>query len=516
VSKRIRILNVNDREIPRYVNEQTLARGGFQVVSVATGQEALALATTEFDVVLLDVQLPDLDGFEICQRIKTNPATAGLIILLTSATFVTAKNKVLGLDSGADGYLVQPYEPAELFATLRSLLRARAAERRAQTLADELGQAMAVRDEFLAMLGHELRNPLATIVTALHVLELRRDGDSLDHYLKILSRQSRSLERIVGDLLDVARMTRGKVSLDRVLVDLRDVADRCVQSLADEIRAAGHTIALELPPAPVIVSGDVVRLEQVAANLVTNAVKYTPKGGHIRVRVAADGPFARFEVTDDGIGMSPEVRERVFDVFVQGHQTLERSRGGLGLGLTVVRELVEMHDGTVAAFSDGDGKGSRFVVELPLLAEALAAASAPAPEPIAEIAGLHIVVIEDNDDARGTLQDALLHFQHQVDVAADGIAGLDLVLEAKPDVVLVDIGLPRLDGYEVARQIRSRMNGKSPRLIAMTGYGQPEDAERATDAGFDLHIVKPVSLKNLQRVLATVPTSTSREKAPRP
>ena len=513
----IRVLNVNDREVPRYVNEETLRRGGFEVVSVANGGAALAAARDDIDVVLLDVQLPDLDGFEICRRLKGDPATSNLIVLLTSATFVTAKNKVAGLDSGADGYLVQPYESAELFATMRSLLRARAAERRAQALAQELREAMAVRDEFLAMLGHELRNPIGTMTTALHLMRQPETAGNSDRFLTILNRQMKSLTRIVDDLLDVARITRGKVSLAHDRLDLRDVARQCVTSLADDIRGAGHEVKLDLAREPVVVVGDPVRLEQVAANLVTNAIKYTPRGGHLAVRVTRAGERARLEVEDDGIGMDTAMRDRAFDVFVQGTQSLDRSRGGLGLGLTVVKQLVELHGGSVAVHSGGVGRGSRFVVELPLVVT-----PAPQPttdlEPAATVAPVHVVIVEDNDDAREALEAALRALGHHVEVAGDGLSGLDLALTTHPDVVLLDIGLPGLDGYGVARALREKCDGARPYLVAMTGYGQPEDRRRAEAAGFDTHMVKPVSLARLQRVLGEVATgkpaaagSTTRE-----
>jgi len=498
-----RVLNVNDREIPRYLNEEMLKREGFEVVSAGSGLEALAKAKQgDFDIALLDVQLPDLDGFHVCQELRKTPETANIIVLMTSATFVTSKNKIAGLEAGADGYLVQPFETAELIATLRALIRAREAERHASQLAKQLQSAMDVRDQFLAMLGHELRNPIGSITNALHLLNTKRDPSAFDHYHAILTRQTRNLSHIIDDLLDVARITQGKVSLERTLVDLREVVRRCVDSNAEETRISQHQLALDLPAGPVRVMGDAVRLEQIISNLVTNANKYTPAGGHLEVRLDATATHATIEVSDDGVGMDQAMQVRVFDVFVQGKQTIDRARGGLGLGLTVVRELVALHDGTVTAFSDGEGKGSRFVVEIPLAPADALAEPAPAETPAG--AGLHIVVIEDNEDARLTLEEALTTFHHEVAAAGDGVSGLELVLKSVPDVALVDIGLPGIDGYEVARKIHERMDGTAPKLIAMTGYGQPEDRARAEAAGFDLHIVKPVVLKKLQQVLATI------------
>jgi signal transduction histidine kinase len=506
--KPIRVLNVNGRDIARSGNEEVLKREGFEPVSAGTGKEALAAASSgDLEVALVDVDLPDLNGVEVCAKLKSDPKTAGMIVLLTSATFVTSRNKISGLDSGADGYLVHPYESAELFATLRSLLRGREAEKRAQALAQALREAMDVRDEFLAMLGHELRNPLAAMTTALHVLNVKRDPATIDRYLQLLTRQAHSLERIIADLLDVARITRGKVSLDKVNLDLREVAQRCVLALSDELRNSGHQLKLSVPDDEVRVLGDQVRLEQVMSNLVTNAIKYTPKGGHLSVRLEQGDGRARLEVSDDGIGMTEAMRAQVFDLFVQAKQSLDRSRGGLGLGLTVVRQLVEMHEGQVSVESEGEGKGSRFIVDLPLaVEEARPAKATPRPKftPPPPERGLRVLVVEDNEDARNTLQEALALFKHEVITAADGLEGLKLVVSQKPQVALVDIGLPRLDGYEVARLAREELAGDCPHLIAMTGYGQPDDRERALKAGFNLHIVKPVALPELLALLETI------------
>jgi signal transduction histidine kinase len=491
-----RILNVNDREIPRYVNEEMLRRAGFDVVSVASGLEALGRAR-EFELVVLDVQLPDLDGFEVCRRLKRDPATAGVVVLLTSAAFVSSVNKVTGLESGADGYIVQPFEGAELIATVRALLRTRAAEREAQALAKELRAAMDVRDEFLAMLGHELRNPIGAISTALHLL--REQPAALPRYLKILDRQTTNLGRIVDDLLDVARITRGKLSLQREPVELKELVERAVQALAGE---AHDGIAIAVSGERVKVLGDPVRLEQIVANLLTNAIKYTPRGGRADVKIARDGDQAVISVTDTGIGMDAATCARVFDLFVQGKQSIDRSRGGLGLGLTVVRQLVELHGGKVVAHSAGEGKGSTFTVSLPRHEEATREMQVAEPAP--DVAPLHVVAIEDNDDVRETMCDALAMLGYKVDSAADGKAGVELVLAKRPDVALVDIGLPELDGYGVARAVRAA-GGRQPQMIAVTGYGQPEDHQRCLAAGFDMHVTKPVTLARLRSLFASRP-----------
>jgi signal transduction histidine kinase len=500
-----RILNVNDRDIPRYVNEELLRREGFEVVSVPTGEHALATLDSGFDLVLLDVQLPGLDGFDVCRRIKANPTTASVAVLLSSSTFVTTRNKVTGLESGADGYLVQPFEASELIATIRALLRTRAAERRASALADELSRAMEVRDEFLAMLGHELRNPIGTISTALHLLDTAEPGEVRERCGEMLRRQTYNLSRIVDDLLDVARITRGKVVLEMHTVDLFDVLARCRDAMGAEVLGSRHDVAIELVGESTFVSGDPVRIEQIVTNLLTNAIKYTPSGGRVTLRLTRRAERAVVEVSDTGIGMDAPTLARVFDVFAQGKQGLDRSRGGLGLGLTVVRRLVELHGGTIAASSAGEGEGSTFTVELPLAAPKQPAEPAPAPPPPTDgLASLRLLIVEDNHDARESL--ALLLRQHCGEVATegDGLAGLERAVREHFDVMLVDIGLPSLDGYEVARRLCEGAGEARPLLIAMTGYGQPEDRRRALEVGFDLHLIKPISVTKLVEHLARV------------
>lgn len=509
-SSRPRILNVNDREIPRYVNAEILRAQQFDVVSVATGEEAVSRIAGDIDLVLLDIKLPGIDGFDVCRHIKRDPATANIAVLLSSATFVSSRAKVTGLESGADGYLVQPFEPPELIATIRALLRTRAAERRATALAGQLQQAMEVRDEFLAMLGHELRNPIGAITTAVQLLDKRRDPDAVDRYAPILRRQTMSLGRIVDDLLDVSRMTRGKVTLERQIVDLRAVVDRCREALGNEVLGRKHQVEITVTGPRTAVDGDPVRLEQIVMNLLTNAVKYTPSGGHVAVVVGHDGDSAVLSVTDDGIGMDASTLARAFDVFAQGQQGLDRSRGGLGLGLTVVRGLVELHGGTIRAESDGEGRGSRFTLTLPLVEGArldlARIEEQPSPAYATPEQHLRVLIVDDNHDLREALADALRGERVDVITEADGRAGLARALTARPDAMLIDIGLPEIDGYEVARRLRECGSASDrPRLIAMTGYGQPEDRARALASGFDVHMVKPISFRELLAHLASVP-----------
>jgi signal transduction histidine kinase/CheY-like chemotaxis protein len=361
----------------------------------------------------------------------------------------------------------------------------------------EAADANSAKDEFLATLSHELRNPLGAIATAAAALDHRGRTDDADVRLRqIIHRQTRHLARLVDDLLDVARVRAGKVVLHRQRLDLGELAGACVRSLRDGPRGREHRISLRVEP--VIVAGDPTRLEQVITNLVENALKYTPAGGDIAVEVVRDGGEAILRVTDTGHGIAPEMLPRIFELFAQGAQPLDRSLGGLGIGLTLSRRLVELHGGSIHAFSEGQGRGAQFIVRLPVDVTTAAAPALPARH---VVTSRTILVVEDNDDARESLRMLLESLGHRVVEAADGPDGIRLALEARPDVLLIDLGLPGVNGYEVARTIRAGPLGKTARLIAVTGYGQTEDHRRTTEAGFDAHLVKPVSPAALSGVL---------------
>ena len=352
------------------------------------------------------------------------------------------------------------------------------------------------KDEFLAMLGHELRNPLGAISNAAHLLAMAESrGADTTRARDIIGRQVQHLARLVDDLLDVSRVVAGKVVLGLQALELAETAHR-VAALYGGPRGGRHVIRVEATP--VWVSADPTRLEQVLTNLLANAVKYTPAGGEIVVSVQLEGQRAVLRVRDSGAGIRPELLPRVFDLFVQGDRSLERTGGGLGIGLTLVRHLIELHGGTVEAASAGLGRGSTFTVRLP----ALAAVPAPseAARPASAGPAQRILIIEDNDDARETLRNLLHLLGHEVHEACDGDSGVDEARRLRPDVALIDIGLPGIDGYEVARRVRADV--PRARLVAVTGYGQPDDLQRAWAAGFDVHLVKPVDPQQLQQVLA--------------
>jgi signal transduction histidine kinase/ActR/RegA family two-component response regulator len=405
--------------------------------------------------------------------------------------------------------LERPVRLSTLVSAVKAALRARRRQYEVRDLLDRQAEADRRKDEFLAMLGHELRNPLAAIRNALWVLdEVGSQEVQAVRQREVIMRQTRHLVRMVDDLLDVSRVTLGKIILQRRPVDLRDVVERCLSELGMASLAHGNDLELTVATGTAVVLGDPVRLEQVACNLLQNAIKYTPRGGRLWVSVETAGDQALLRVRDTGIGLAPEMLQTIFEPFSQVESSRQHSEGGLGLGLPLVRSLVEMHGGRVEAVSDGTGRGSEFVVRLPLLAEDRRTAPSRRQAPprlirrqAAEAGGVHILIVEDNEDGRESLRELLELWGHHVSVAGNGPEGVEMAFSIRPEVALIDIGLPGLDGNEVARRIRELLSGDDIALIAMTGYGQPEDRRRALQAGFDRYLIKPVDPAELSRLL---------------
>jgi PAS domain S-box-containing protein len=369
----------------------------------------------------------------------------------------------------------------------------------------ELQQVDRLKDEFLAMLAHELRNPLAPIRNALQLIELEAPGQpaSVKENYAIIDRQVTHLIRLVDDLLDVSRISQGKIVLQKERIDVAAVIERAVESSQPIITGRRHALSVKLPEGPLPIEGDLVRLVQVLANLLNNAAKYTPEGGRIDLLVERAGSFAVLRVKDTGVGIPPDILPRLFEPFTQSERTLDRADGGLGIGLTLVRRLAEMHGGTVMAKSEGQGKGSEFIVRLPL-------ADDPAPPPAAEGAipaagpapSRRVLVVDDNRDSARTLTRLLRVLGHEVETAHDGPGALAQAGAFRPDVILLDIGLPGMDGYEVGRRLRASREFAPTVLIALTGYGSAEDRQQSREAGFNVHLVKPVDLESLRNLLA--------------
>ena len=402
--------------------------------------------------------------------------------------------------------LDRPTRKVTLTSAVRVALRARRRQYQVRDLLLQLHQGVRERDQFLAMLGHELRNPLGAILTAVQVME-QKNPEALSHERGLIHRQTRLLSRLVDDLLDVSRVTTGKIVLERSLVDIGELVERCVQGRTVTATERRIELTFSGEKSPFIVEGDTVRLEQIVNNLLTNALKYTPAGGQVSVSVQGNGTHGEIKVEDTGVGIDASVLPRVFDLFTQADNTLDRSQGGLGVGLTLVRSLVALHGGTVRAESPGRGEGSTFLVRLPR-----AAGTAPRAlkrkQPPATPNARRILLIEDNRDVREGLMNLLQLVGHEVVAAEDGLEGVELALRNPPEVALVDIGLPKLDGYTVARSLRDALKDRVV-LVALTGYGLVEDRRRAIQAGFDVHLTKPVALSSILGLLGGLPEKGS-------
>ena len=502
------------------------------LVKARSGEEALRhLLEQDFALILLDVNMPGMDGFETARIIRERPRSRHVPII-----FVTAYNRedtdliLRGYSLGAVDFMFKPIVPevlrakAAVFVELQNrtavvqrqagMLREMERRESERRLVEErqLWEAQALReenqrkDEFLAVLAHELRNPLSPLVTGLELIKCYGiEHDGLDRVRESMERQVRHLIRLVDDLLDVSRISRGKITLRLEAVELGRVLHQALESAEPLIAERHHQLVVEQCDDELVLNGDQVRLTQVVANLIHNAARYTDPGGRIEVSCGRDAKHAVLRVADNGRGIAPQMLDRIFDIFVQERE----GGGGLGLGLTLVHRLVQLHGGAVRAYSEGTGRGSEFVVRLPLYDEKQLAQGVPLAPPPAEedhgelgpIRPLRIVVVEDQDDVRDAMQALLEGWGHRVEAAPDGKSGIELILRTRPELALVDIGMPGLDGYAVARRVRAELGPQSPRLVAVTGFGREEDRDKARRAGFDTHLTKPAGPRELRRVL---------------
>ncbi len=513
--------------------EAALAPLGCRLVLARSGTEALGrLLDQDFALILLDVQMPGMDGYECARLIRSRDRTRAVPIIFVTAFSRDEREVLHAYQLGAVDFLFKPVHPEVLRAKVlvfvelldaqareqarvlddqRRQLESAALRREAEqqrATADDLGQlnaqlALADRrkDEFLAILAHELRNPLAPIQTSLELVRRSADRPVPPRILEILDRQVRQITRLVDDLLDVSRITAGKIDLRRAPVAISEVIEESLTATRPLIEANRHKLVIRPATCPPTVIGDSVRLIQVISNMLNNAAKYTDPGGRIELAWDQVGAEAYIRVTDNGRGIAPDLIDRVFDMFVQ-ERVGSDGAGGLGLGLALVRRLVGLHGGTVTVKSPGSGHGSTFEVRLPavevepvVVARPDGAATPPASR------GLRAVVIDDNPDLRELIAELLVTLGHEVVTAGDGLTGLALIRAQRPDVALVDIGLPGLDGYGLARALRRELPDYAVRLVAMTGYGQDGDRARALDAGFDVHIIKPATAATILRAL---------------
>jgi signal transduction histidine kinase/ActR/RegA family two-component response regulator len=400
----------------------------------------------------------------------------------------------------------RPVRIKSLISAARSALRARQRQYEIRDLMLQLEERIHERDRFLAVLGHELRNPLGAILLAAQMTG--EDGKLEAEHAEMIERQSLHLTRLVNDLLDLSRVAAGKIVLKPQVLSLEKIAAQSLSTASPMARKQRIELAMHVSPKPLLIYADPVRVDQIITNIVTNAVKYTPEGGHVTVDIAEAEGHAVLRVTDDGVGIAPDRINGIFEIFAQAENAIGRAQGGMGIGLALVRNLVQLHDGSVEAKSDGIGHGSEFVVRLPLAKEEQLRGFDQQPQPGETAgppaAGRRIVIVEDNKDVRELLRLKLSRLGHEVVDARDGEEGLRMVVEAKPDLALIDLGLPGIDGFEVARGVREQLGGEVV-LVAVSGFGQPEDKRKAIEAGFDEHITKPADVKDIEGVLRRFP-----------
>ena len=505
-SVRLRILLLEDRLLDAELIQAALADGGLdaECVHVDTRDAFLAaLRQGLWDIILSDYFLPSFDGMAALELVRSTLPEVPFIFISGG---IGEERAIETLKAGATDYVLKDHLKRLVPSVERALREAAERAERVALAADnerlfrETQEASQRKDEFLAMLAHELRNPLGAILSAAQLIcDDARNERAVAKADEVIRRQGQHMVRLLDDLLDVARVTQGKITLRQELVDLTDLVHDAVAAVRPHLTARHQDFAAEIADTPLYVLGDATRLEQIQVNLLTNASKYSPPGERIRLRLTREGDEAVLSVQDTGLGIAPENLDRIFDLFVQSHQTFDRSAGGLGVGLTLVRSLVELHGGQVTAHSAGLGHGSEFVVRLPLV---------PAPKTLtprkrsspARHQRHRILIVEDNADSREMLKDLLELDGHEVQTAEDGVQGLIIVETGWPDLVLMDIGLPGLNGYDTARLIRA--NGHNLHLVALTGYGQPADRQSALEAGFDDHLVKPFNPADLTRILS--------------
>ena len=458
--------------------------------------------------------LPDVTP-RLAQALDSQPPWSDVpIIILAGEPFDRPTRTFGDLGRRTNVTLVdRPVRIKSLVSATQSALRARERQYQIRDLMETLEDRVHERDRFLAILGHELRNPLGAILLA---SQMKDDDGKLDgDHAELIERQSRHLTRIVNDLLDLSRLVSGKIVLKRQIIDLADA----VQQAMETVRAAStrHKVSVEIKPAstPLPVDVDPVRTDQIITNVLTNAIKYTPEGGHVVVTMERDGDEAVVRVTDDGVGIAPDRIGTIFELFAQAENAIGRAQGGMGIGLALVRNLLHLHGGSITANSDGIGKGSEFSVRFPIAAPREAVAE-PERRTVQRASGdgqpRRIVIVEDNADVRELLRLKLRRLGHSVDAVADGHSGVTAIVDGKPDLALVDIGLPGLDGYEVAMQVRQSL-GPGVVLVAVSGFGQPEDKRKALEAGFDEHITKPADVTDIENLLARLPPRLARDHA---
>ena len=509
------VLIVDDDVNTLVAYEAALSPLGRSLVLVQSGIDALGkLLEQDFALVLLDMSMPGMSGLETARLLRQRPRCKGLPIIFVTGETWSSDVIAEAYEAGASDFILKPVPPEILRAKVSVYLRLQEQTRKLLQQSAELRAAykevataidgrqtadtrLKRVDEFLAMLGHELRNPLAVISSAVYILNQRETNRELS----ILDRQVNHLAHIVGALLDVSRITQGKIELHRVTVDLAEAVNESIDAMRSVIDSRAQILTVDVPVS-LQVDADRDRLHQVLVNLVSNAATFTPEGGKVEVSAAEEGTCIRLVVRDNGRGMPAALVPDVFDLFVQGERTAARREGGLGIGLTLVRTIVELHGGTVEAHSDGPGAGSTFTVRWPKASSRtptreMAVSTLPSSE-----TPLRVLIVDDNIDAAELLAEFITTIGHDVKVAYDAMSALEVAKEYAPQVAILDLGLPTIDGYELARRLHVLPRCLHTKLIALTGSGQLGDEERSMRAGFAKHLLKPVALDELRELLS--------------
>jgi signal transduction histidine kinase len=501
-------LLVDDLEENLLSLEALLRRDGLILLKARSGTEALELLLQyEVALALLDVQMPVMDGFELAELMRGNERTGRVPIIFLTAGSADRQRRFRGYETGAVDFLHKPIEPDvlrskaqvffELFRQRQQLARQRD-ELKAN--ADALTEADRRKDEFLAVLAHELRNPLAPIRNGLQIMQMSSDPKTSQDIRAMMDRQVTHLVRLIDDLLDVSRVSRGKIDLRKEHVTVQAALQAAVEASQPVIESKRHCLSLEITDTPLWIEADLTRISQVVSNLLNNAAKYTPEGGDIRLSVISDLNTVTISVSDTGLGIPREMLSEIFELFTQVEHG-DRSKSGLGIGLALARQLVDLHQGTIEADSPGVGRGSTFTVRLPLAENVVAPASHDA-HPTDEATPLKVLIVDDNISSAESTGQMLSMIGHETSLAHDGLSALEEARRMRPDVILLDIGLPSMNGYEVCRRLRQDPAFQETKLIAQTGWGQERDRQKAAEAGFDHHMTKPINFRELSTILA--------------
>ncbi|MFP1131956.1 response regulator [Asticcacaulis sp. W401b] len=511
------ILLVDDLEENLLALEALLRRDGLTILKARSGVEALEiLLRQEVALALLDVQMPEMDGFELAETLRGAERTRRIPIIFLTAGTTDRDRRFRGYEAGAVDFLQKPIDgdilksKVEVFVELYAQRRQIAHQRDAlqaqrdeiQRAAEALREADHRKDVFLATLAHELRNPMAPIRNGLQILRMAPDSPMAAQVRDMMDRQMTHLVRLVDDLLDVSRVSQGKIELKRDHLTMRSVVEAAVETARPVIDLAGHAFTLDLPAEELWVDGDLTRLAQIVANLLNNAAKYTPERGRIGLSLRRDGAQAVIRVSDTGLGIDADMLPKVFELFTQVDRNIHRAQGGLGIGLALAQKLVALHGGSIHAESAGANRGSTFELRLPLADAPHATADGLTEAQAAR--SLNVLVVDDNRESAETTSWMLDLIGHHTRTVHDGAAALAAADSETPDVILLDIGMPGMNGYEVCRELRKRPQLQDTVVIAQTGWGQDSDRQAAFEAGFNHHLTKPVNLDSLSRLLADI------------